>query len=127
MVQNEPQVAWILTVQYDGRTVGQPNYFYRLAANHDDLVGVLRTAGFQLVHAWPFDDDTPVRVGLLYVHRRRPSDNWGIGSAPHHYHLPDADLQATIDALLGVELQHATRITDAVEGALGERWDLWQH
>ena len=124
MATNESAHAWIVTVQSEVGSDGQPHYFYRLGASDGDLVSTLRSAGFQLAPDRTLNDDRLVRVGLIYVHRRRPSDNWSIGSAPHHYYLQDADRQATIDALQGVELQHATRITDAVEGALGERWDL---
>ena len=124
MVQGESVLVWITTVQSGPGGDGEPNYFYRLGASHADLVHVLRTAGFQLAPDRTLSDDGLVRVGFLSVFRRLPRGHWGVGNAAHHYYLPDADRQATIDGLLGMELSHATRITDAVEGALGERWDL---
>ena len=121
MAQEESIVAWIMTAP---RCDIEPNYFYRLRASHGELVRVLTTAGFQLAPYGTLSDDGRVRVGFLSVSRRHPNDIWCFGGGPHHYYLEGADLQATIDALLGVELQLATCITDAVEGALGERWDI---
>ena len=124
MVQDESRHAWILTVEPGLAVDNQPHYFYRLGAGHDDLALTLRTADFQVAPDRTLSDDGLVRVGMLSIFKRRPSDNWAIGHASHHYHLQDADTETTVNALLGVELHHATRISDAVEGALGEPWDL---
>ena len=125
MANDEPVVVWILTMETRLDGDGEPHYFYSLGASYSDVVHAMHTAGFQLAPGWPLDDGDLVRVGQLSLSRRRPMDNWTFGHAPHHYYLQGADRQATIDALLGVELQHATRITDAVEGALGRPWDIW--
>ncbi len=118
MATNETPVAWMLTLQYDGRPLGDPNYYYRLGANQYELIRTLQSAGFELVPNWPLDSGIPVRVGFMCVHQTR--SGWGFGTAPHHYYLKDADLQTTIDALSGMELQHATRITDLIRRALGD-------
>ena len=124
MAQDESVRVWILTLESELEGGSEAHYFFRLGASYEDLVGMLRTADFQPAPDRMFDDDGLVRVGLLSISKRGARYNWSIGHAPHHYYLPDADRQATIDGLLGVELSHATRITDAVEGALGERWDF---
>ena len=79
---------------------------------------------FELAPDPTVNDDGRVRVGLLSISRAKPSDTWSIGQAPHHYYLDDADRQTTIDTLRNAGLQHITRITDAVEGALGRAWNL---
>ena len=124
MAQDESVRVRIVAVESESADHSEPHYFYRLGAGNHDLVRELQTASFQLAPDRTLDDDGLVRVGLLSISRRRSRDPWSIGSAPHHYYLQGADRQATVDALLGVELQHSTRITDAVEGMLGERWDL---
>ena len=122
MTQDQSVQIWILTLE--PRLVGQreARYFFRRGADYGDLVHALRTAGFRLDHDWAPDDDGVVRVGLLRWSRNGPGDHWSVGHAPHHYSLPNADRQATIDAILGVELQQAIRIIHAVEGASGEAW-----
>ena len=126
MAESEPLVAWILTLEYERRRLGQANYFYRFPMDHTKLVAILCTENFDVVPDCPYNEDVQVRVGLLRISRRSPNDDWSIGSDPHHYHLKGADLQGTIDALLHAQFQHTTRLTDAVEGALGERWDVWR-
>ena len=124
MAQDESVRVWIVSVESESADHSEPHYFYRLGAGNHDLVRELQTASFQLAPDRTLDDDGLVRVGLLSISRRRSGDYWSVGSAPHHYYLQGADRQATVDALLGVELQHSTRITYAVERMLGERWDL---
>jgi hypothetical protein len=125
MAQDESVRVWILTVESELEGRSETHYFYRLGASYDDLVRTLQTAGFQVAPDRTLNDDGLVRVVFLTIYKNHPRDMWAVGSGGHRYHLQDADRQATIEALLGVELQHATRITDAVEGALGSSWDLW--
>ena len=124
MEQDKPQVAWILTLQYKMRRLGQANYFYALGANHTKLITTLVARNFEPVPDSPYNEDVDVRVGLLHIYRKRLRDSWAIGHDPHHYHLPGADVEKTIGALQDEGLKHTTNITDAVEGALGEPWDL---
>ena len=124
-MEDRRQVAWILTLQYERHHLGQANYFYQLGMDHTKLVSTLITENFEVVQDYPYNEEVEVRVGLLCISRRHPNDNWSVGHDPHHYHLQGADLQATIDALIQAQLQHTTRLTDAVQGALGEPWSLW--
>ena len=125
MAGNRPQTVWILSLQSKRHTAGEPNYFFRLAGDFTKLVSILVTSSFERVDDQTYNEDVDVRVGILRVSRKSRADSWSVGTEPHHYHLAEAGLQATIEALKGTELQHTTRFTDAVEGALGEQFNLF--
>ena len=124
MAQDESVRVWILTMESELEGRSETHYFYSLGASYYDLVRTLQTAGFQLAPDRTLNDDGLVRVVFLTIYKNDPKDMWAVGSGGHRYHLQDSDRQATIEALLDVELQHATRLKDAVEGALGSSWDL---
>ena len=63
MATNQSVHAWIVTVQSEVGSDGQPHYFYRLGASDSDLVSTLRSAGFQLAPDRTPDDDGLVSCG----------------------------------------------------------------